>query len=151
MNQMSANDASFHDATGIADESILPRHITAGYTLNQDYSTTEQDTGIKDENGDKIYQRTFTGTLSGTGRADAPLLAKSYVKKCIDATGYFIFSSNANDNSIAIGQNLTTAANSTWVTSGVTIETASGLALRTFSGEVRTNAPYSVTIWYTKN
>jgi len=60
-NILGSNDSSFNDGTGIADDSILARH------MGINYSTTEQDTGKKWIDGKTIYSRVVTGVTMTIG------------------------------------------------------------------------------------
>ena len=71
-NILGANDASFNDGTGIADDVIIARHLgdasvkkaTIDYTDVDVYSTSEVDTGKKWTDGRAIYRKVLIGTAN---------------------------------------------------------------------------------------
>lgn len=64
MNLLAANDASFHDGTGIGDGSIQPDKLADSLKA---YKSTEQDTGQKWIDGRPIYRKVVRGTVNMTG------------------------------------------------------------------------------------
>lgn len=64
MNLLAANDASFHDGTGISDGSIQPDKLADSLKT---YKSTEMDTGKKWINGKSIYQKSITFNTTGSG------------------------------------------------------------------------------------
>ena len=103
-----------------------------------DYSTSEQDTGLKWTDGKKLYQRTYTGTL-GTGATTTIASVSSYNIKSIQ--GVYYSSSGLHANPALTVANNTVYYALAYVTSGGQLT-------------VETNALYSntynLTITYTK-
>ena len=64
MNLLAANDASFHDGTGIGDGSIQPEKLADSLTT---YKSTEMDTGKKWIDGRPIFRKVVRGTVNMTG------------------------------------------------------------------------------------
>lgn len=64
MNLLAANDASFHDGTGIGDGSIQPDKLADSLKT---YKSTEMDTGQKWIDGRPIYRKVVRGTVNMTG------------------------------------------------------------------------------------
>lgn len=64
MNLLAANDASFHDGTGIGDGSIQPDKLADSLKT---YKSTEMDTGQKWIDGRTIYRKVVRGTVNMTG------------------------------------------------------------------------------------
>lgn len=64
MNLLAANDASFHDGTGIGDGSIQPEKLADSLTT---YKSAEMDTGKKWIDGRPIFRKVVRGTVNMTG------------------------------------------------------------------------------------
>lgn len=64
MNLLAANDASFHDGTGIGDGSIQPDKLADSLKT---YKSIEMDTGKKWIDGRPIYRKVVRGTVNMTG------------------------------------------------------------------------------------
>ena len=64
MNLLAANDASFHDGTGIGDGSIQPEKLADSLTT---YNSAEMDTGKKWIDGRPIFRKVVRGTVNMTG------------------------------------------------------------------------------------
>lgn len=70
MNLLAANDASFHDGTGIGDGSIQPEKLADSLKT---YKSTEMDTGQKWIDGRTIYRKVVRGTVNMTGNSESKL------------------------------------------------------------------------------
>lgn len=70
MNLLAANDASFHDGTGIGDGSIQPEKLADSLKT---YKSTEMDTGQKWIDGRTIYRKVVRGTVNMTGNSTSKL------------------------------------------------------------------------------
>lgn len=64
MNLLAANDASFHDGTGIGDGSIQPEKLADSLTT---YNSAEMDTGKKWIDGRPIFRKVVRGVVNMTG------------------------------------------------------------------------------------
>lgn len=70
MNLLAANDASFHDGTGIGDGSMQPEKLADSLKT---YKSTEMDTGQKWIDGRTIYRKVVRGTVNMTGNSASKL------------------------------------------------------------------------------
>ena len=70
MNLLAANDASFHDGTGIGDGSIQPDKLADSLKT---YKSTEMDTGQKWIDGRPIYRKVIRGVVNMTGNSTPKL------------------------------------------------------------------------------
>lgn len=114
-------------------------------TLNfGNYSTTEADTGFKWIDGKAIYKRTFTGTITAAAGLNTNTVIATIpgLTNVIRQDGYFYIGVGTVNQVIPSADK-----NERWA--GVS---RSGLDVRlaTQTDQSRSNAPYAVTIWYTK-
>lgn len=102
MNLLAANDASFHDGTGIGDGSIQPDKLADSLT---DYKTAEVNTGKKWIDGRPIYRKVVRGVVNMTGGYNTSSLPHgiqdlSNSWELIRYYGNMRLSGNLNDNPI---------------------------------------------------
>lgn len=102
MNLLAANDASFHDGTGIGDGSIQPEKLADSLTT---YKSAEMDTGKKWIDGRPIYRKVVRGTVNMTGGYNTSSLPHgiqdlSNSWELIRYYGNMRLSGNLNDNPI---------------------------------------------------
>lgn len=71
MNLLAANDASFHDGTGIGDGSIQPDKLADSLKT---YKSTEMDTGKKWIDGRLIYRKVVRGAVNMIGGNNTSIL-----------------------------------------------------------------------------
>jgi hypothetical protein len=71
MNLLAANDASFHDGTGIGDGSIQPDKLADSLKT---YKSTEMDTGKKWIDGRQIYRKVVRGVVNMIGGNNTSIL-----------------------------------------------------------------------------
>ena len=71
MNLLAANDASFHDGTGIGDGSIQPDKLADSLKA---YKSTEMDTGRKWIDGRQIYRKVVRGVVNVIGGNNTSIL-----------------------------------------------------------------------------
>lgn len=71
MNLLAANDASFHDGTGIGDGSIQPDKLADSLKA---YKSTEMDTGQKWIDGRQIYRKVVRGVVNVIGGNNTSIL-----------------------------------------------------------------------------
>lgn len=71
MNLLAANDASFHDGTGIGDGSIQPDKLADSLKA---YKSTEMDTGQKWIDGRQIYRKVVRGVVNMIGGNNTSIL-----------------------------------------------------------------------------
>lgn len=76
-----ASEATTGQVLGLTGESKTPGWVDVTGGVN--YSTDEQDSGLKWIDGSTIYQKTYTGTAAGD-----VLLESNYPNKLIDAKGF---------------------------------------------------------------
>jgi hypothetical protein len=153
MNLLAANQAGFHDGTALGDGIIVTRHIAnAGITeakqvIKSSYSTGEVDTGVKWVDGKAVYKRTFTGTITqAVNTRNNTTLVASGIDKVIQFSGWY---DEGGGLMVASGSQrmdvsgVVNGSDTVWVTGGL-------LAWLSKSSAARTNAPYAITIYYTK-
>lgn len=70
MNLLAANDASFHDGTGIGDGSIQPDKLADSLKT---YKSAEMDTGKKWIDGRPIFRKVVRGIVNMTGNSTSKL------------------------------------------------------------------------------
>ena len=102
-----------------------------------DYSTTEQDTGLKLGNK-AVYQKSYSGTLTNGAMTE---LESSFAHNIIEANGFF-------KNTEGLGLSLGDLNTSGW---NAAVHITTGLQLVIYTGEALYNGSYFVTIRYTKN
>ena len=71
MNLLAANDASFHDGTGISDGSIQPDKLADSLKT---YKSAEMDTGKKWIDGRPIFRKVVRGMVNMTGGNNTSIL-----------------------------------------------------------------------------
>lgn len=115
------------------------------------YSTSEQDTGKRWIDGKKIYQKTFTGTItiSGGGASITKAMGISNFGDLIDIRGIAGYkNSNTDYGFMSIPQAFTDTFRAVFA-----LNKYSGNITITVSGDSNSalnNQSYKITIWYTK-
>ena len=139
MNQMAANDAAFHDGTGIAAGAI-----TAGKIDFTTFSTTEKAVGTWID-GKTIYRKTVDfGTLPNTALKQVRHNISS-LDTIVNIQG--IAHRSANNESFQIGN----AANPLSGLAASIAITVNDSTINITTGSNRTNMTAYITLYYTKN
>ena len=122
----------------------MTQKINSSQILNQDYSTSEQDTGQKWIDGKTIYKKSFSGTITANANVRNIATIGDYpaVGTLVRAEGVFY----GGGEYIAFGSVHVRADG----TPNRSMAIRSDNQLITYSDISRTNAPYSFTIYYTK-
>jgi hypothetical protein len=146
MNLLAANDASFHDGTGIGDGSIQPQSLSLDF---RDYSTNESNTGKKWIDDKYIYRKTFSGNIiAGAGTRHSQTFNED-VDNVIACGGYFCEDS-ANTLKVAIpGVRMDGNASITGFSS--VMKTPDGIFFATRSPSPRNGAKFELWVEYTKS
>lgn len=143
-NERIANIESLADGTGIGDGALTAIKTNFG----GNYTTSEVNTGFLYTDGKTIYKRTFSGTITSASNARTTTsLIASGVSTIIDSHGYI---SDPNNDQINTGHTWISAAGALYLTSYIQKTSTGAATLTSFCTVVRTNTPYSVTIYYTK-
>ena len=143
LNDIVENVEALAAGTGLNDASVTAAKTNFG----GDYSTSEVNTGFKWVDGKVIYKRTFTGTISqaATTRNTVTLIA-SGIDKVLDYNGYY---DEGGGLYITLGS-ARMATDGTVNGSDTVWNNGGAVAFLTKSATARTNAPYAVTVFYTK-
>lgn len=147
-NEKIANIESLADGTGIDDGAITATKIDFATLAFGNYSTSEEDTGFKFTDGKTIYKRTFAGTITHAANSRNGVTLLSGVDSIVDSSGFVRQSPTGEEVNIG---SLWTGVTGAQYASVWTGRTSAGAAiLYSVFADPRTNAPYSVTILYTK-
>lgn len=143
-NERIANIEALAAGTGLNNGAITAVKTAFG----GNYSTSEVNTGFTYTGGQDIYKRTFTGTITqAAGSRNTMTLIASGVTNIIKSEGWISDAANATS---PVGNAWTNAAGADYLKSGVVKSSTGSLLLYTWLDGARTNAPYQVTVYYTK-
>jgi hypothetical protein len=123
-----------------------PLYVDGQVLVN--YSTVEQDTGIKWLDGSPIYQRTFTGTKDLTANANTVLASLSGISRLIHGEG--IVSRGASSFITIPSRSVDSSEAATHLIGDITQTTGGAVAITVRSDVAVTAAYYAVTLRYTK-
>jgi hypothetical protein len=111
-----------------------------------DYTTDEIDTGQKWIDGKAIYRRVVTGTVTAAANAFATsTIGQTGVDRLLSAAGWWEYST-ATHNICAVGNNIS----SSYTFAAYVPYSEHMIRYDTKSAEARADAPYAITLYYTK-
>ena len=132
----------------IADKAVTADKIDFTTLAFGNYSTTEVDTGFKWIDGKAIYKRTFTGVITIAANSRASTSLASGIANVLRYEGE-VYEVSGGTRMILPSQwiNIT---NSNQGSGYVILDSSGNVSLLTLMPSGRTNAPYAVTLYYTK-
>lgn len=143
------SNGNITDKRVFASPIIADGAVTAGKTaFGGDYSTSEVNTGFKWIDGKLIYKRTFTGTITVAANTRHVALITTGVANIIDYMGeaYEV----TGGTRMIIPSQWISNTNTNLGSGYINLSSDGNVNLLTLMPNTRTNAPYAVTLWYTK-
>lgn len=147
LNDIVENVEALAAGTGLNDASVTAEKLAAAVTDMLDFSTSEKATGFLWVDGKVIYKRTFTGTISqAAATRNTVTLIASGIDKVLKYEGYY---DEGGGLIVTLGSQRM-ATDGTVNGSDTVLNNGGAVAFLTKSAATRTNAPYAVTVFYTK-